>query len=420
MSGHVSLRDLVYFGTAWQLLNGTSAQTAPIVLGGGYRNASVLRSADGNFFAGVVEKVNAAGAVTDVILAFAGAAGAEDFVQGHGIRLDLPSSQAEDAVAIYEQLLADPRYLDAVVHVTGHSLGASFTQYVLGHSLSVHGEAATAARADFVQFAPPPHGKAIAGHFGIPLSAFDGHITGYVAQNDPVLDVLDQGATQMGLLHYLAPNHALPLAVGVNNISAHFPTSFIDALGLPDWLAAAVQAEVRAAIVAESPTPIANDYGPAGSVSMVVVGDSAANLLAGSSSADVLIGRMGQDVLRGGMGADLFVFEASGDSSPLAPDLVADFSRAQGDKIDLRNIMEAPGQLWPMPLQFVGTAPLSGPGQVRAYRHGNDTWVEGAFGTGSELTFAVRLAGVQSVAASDFLLNDALFQPHYTIGFVLY
>jgi hypothetical protein len=410
----------VYFGAAWQLLNGTSAQTAPIVLGDSYRNASVLRSADGNFFAGVVEKLDANGVVTDVIRAFAGAAGAEDFVEGHGIRLDLPSAQAENAVALYDQLLADPRYLDAVVHVTGHSLGASFTQYVLAHSLSVHGEATTAARADFVQFAPPPHGQAIADHFGMPLSAFDGHITGYVAQNDAVLDVLDQGATQMGMLHYLAPNHALPLAVGVNNISAHYPTTFIDALGLPDWLGADVQAEVRATLVAASPTPIANDYGPPGSVGMVVVGDGAANLLAGSGSADVLIGRAGQDVLRGGMGADLFVFEAGSDSSPSAPDLVADFNRAQGDRIDLRNIMDVPGQLWPMQLQFIGTAPLSGPGQVRAYRHGNDTWVEGAFGTGSELSFVVKLAGVQGVVASDFLLNDALFQPHYTIGFVLY
>jgi Ca2+-binding RTX toxin-like protein len=212
----------------------------------------------------------------------------------------------------------------------------------------------------------------------------------------------------------------LPLAVGVNNISAHYPTTFIDALGLPDWLGADVQAEVRDALVAASPTPIANDYGPPGSVGMVVVGDGAANLLAGSGSADVLIGRAGQDVLRGGMGADLFVFEAGSDSSPSAPDLVADFNRAQGDRIDLRNIMDVPGQLWPMQLQFIGTAPLSGPGQVRAYRHGNDTWVEGAFGTGSELSFVVKLAGVQGVVASDFLLNDALFQPHYTIGFVLY
>lgn len=420
MGGRVSLQDLVYLGTTWQLLNGTAAHTAPIVLGGGYRNASVLRSADGNFFAGVVEKTDPAGVVTDVILAFAGAVGAEDFVEGHGIRLDLPSRQAEEAVALYNGLLADPRYQDAVLHVTGHSLGASFTQYVLGHSLSAHGEAVTAARAEFVQFAGPPHGQAIAHHFNLSLSAFDGHITGYVAQNDPVLDVLDGGATQMGMLHYLAPNHALPLALGVNNVSAHYPTTFIDALGLPGWLGAAVQAEVRAAIVAGSPTPIANDYGPAGSVSMVVVGDGAANLLTGSGSADVLIGRGGQDVLRGGLGADLFVFEAGADSFPSAPDVVADFSRAQGDKIDLRNIVDGPGQLWPVQLQFIGTAALSAPGQVRAYRHGNDTWIEGAFGTGSDVTFTVKLAGVQGVAASDFLLNDALSQPHYTIGFVLY
>jgi hypothetical protein len=420
MSGNVSLQDMVYFGAAWQLLNGTSTQTAPIVLGGGYQNASVLRSSDGNFFAGVVEKVNAAGVVTDVVLAFAGAAGAADFLEGQLIHLNLPSTQAEQAAAIYEQLLADPRYADAVVHVTGHSLGASLTQYVLGHSLSVHGDAATAARADFVQFAPPPHGQAIADHFGMPLSAFDGHITGYVAQNDLVLDVLDQGATQMGAINYLAPNHAVPLGVGIDSVSAHWPTTFIDALGLPGWLGAANQAGVRAALVAESDVPVATDYGPPGSVSMVMVGDGAVNDLLGSRGNDVLIGGGGQDVLHGGLGADLFVFSAGSDSSPSAPDLIADFSRAQGDRIDLRNIMASTGEAWSPQLQFIGAAEFSGPGQVRATRHGNDTWVEGAFGTGPESTFSIKVAGVQNLVASDFLLNDSLFQQHYNIGFVLY
>ena len=101
MSGHVSLQDLVYFGTAWQLLNETSAQTAPIVLGDGYRNASVLRSADGNFFAGVVEKVDAAGVVTDVILAFAGAAGPSRpaLKPGRGCCRDLRAAAGRPAVS---------------------------------------------------------------------------------------------------------------------------------------------------------------------------------------------------------------------------------------------------------------------------------------------------------------------------------
>lgn len=420
MSGNVSLQDLVYFGTAWQLLNGTAAQTTPIVLGGGYQNATVLHSDDGNFFAGVVEKTNGAGAVTDVVLAFAGAVGAPDILQAEAINLNLPSTQAEQAAAIYDRLLADPRYADAVIHVTGHSLGAALTQYVLGHSLALYGDAATQARADFVQFAPPAYAAGIAAHFGLASTAFDGHITGYVAQNDQVLTVYDQGATQMGTINYLAPNHAVPLGVGIDNVSAHFPSTYIDALGLPSWLSVSDQAAVAANVAAQSPTPLASDYGPVGGVSMTVAGDSAANHLTGSSANDVLIGRGGQDTLHGGLGADLFVFAATADSTPAAPDLIDDFSKLQGDQIDLRGISHSMGASWFEHVQFIGTAAFTAPGQVRSWNDGHDTWVAGDFGADLGTTLLVKIAGVQTLGASDLLLNDGLFQPHYAVGYALY
>ena len=53
----------------------------------------------------------------------------------------------------------------------------------------------------------------------------------------------------------------------------------------------------------------------------------------GGGAADILNGGLGQDVLKGGAGADMFVFQA-GDSGFAALDKVADFSAAQGDKID--------------------------------------------------------------------------------------
>lgn len=55
----------MWFGAYWQLL-----QTS-IVLGGGYTSARVDRSSNGNFFDGIVEKVDASARVTDAIVAFA-------------------------------------------------------------------------------------------------------------------------------------------------------------------------------------------------------------------------------------------------------------------------------------------------------------------------------------------------------------
>jgi Ca2+-binding RTX toxin-like protein len=420
MSGNVTLQDLVYFGACWQLLNGQPDQTAPIVLDGGYRNAVVTRSADGNFFAGVVELAHGSnGAVTDVVLAFAGAAGADDFVQGESILAGLPVPQAEAAAAMFDQLMADPRYAGATIHVTGHSLGAGLTQYVLGHALATYGEAVTTARADFVQFGTPPWGQSIAAHFNLPLSAFDGHITGYVAQNDLVLDLLvDQSGIQMGTINYLAPVHAL--AVGVDNVSAHWPTTYIQALGLPSWLSDAQQAAVAAEIAGQSNTPLQADYGPVGGVSMTMVGDGAANDLQGSSADDVLIGGGGQDLLHGGAGADLFVFETVDASGIAAPDLIDDFSQVQGDRIDLRGISQALGAPWYEHIQFIGSAPFTAPGQVRTWNDGHDTFVAGSFGNGTAATFKIELTGVHYLTASDFLLNDGLSQPHYTKGFVPY
>lgn len=57
----------------------------------------------------------------------------------------------------------------------------------------------------------------------------------------------------------------------------------------------------------------------------------------GGTGDDVLVGGLGADVLTGGEGADTFVFQSKFDSGPgrSARDVITDFSRGDGDKIDL-------------------------------------------------------------------------------------
>jgi hypothetical protein len=55
LPSRVTLQDRVWFGAYWQLL------ATPIILGGGYVNARVERTSDGNFFDGIVDKVDGNG-----------------------------------------------------------------------------------------------------------------------------------------------------------------------------------------------------------------------------------------------------------------------------------------------------------------------------------------------------------------------
>lgn len=74
----------------------------------------------------------------------------------------------------------------------------------------------------------------------------------------------------------------------------------------------------------------------------VLFGDAGANNLSGGSGNDQLSGRIGADRLEGGDGADVFVYWTIVDSiaSDSTRDLILDFDRAEGDKIDLRPIAQ--------------------------------------------------------------------------------
>lgn len=70
-----------------------------------------------------------------------------------------------------------------------------------------------------------------------------------------------------------------------------------------------------------------------------LVGGQGNDWLNGGNGADTLIGGAGADTMVGGNWADMFVFGARGDlGSGAAADWIMDFSRVQGDKIDLRQI----------------------------------------------------------------------------------
>jgi hypothetical protein len=70
----------------------------------------------------------------------------------------------------------------------------------------------------------------------------------------------------------------------------------------------------------------------------ILIGGDGNDVLYGGDGDDVLIGGLGRDVLIGGSGADTFAFKSESDSVPGSPDRIVDFSRQEGDRIDVSGI----------------------------------------------------------------------------------
>jgi hypothetical protein len=397
VASHVTLQDRVWFGAYWQLLK------TPIVLGGGYANARVDRSNDGNFFDGIVEKIGADGEVTDVVLALAGAQGGTDVLQGESILVGLPLDEATRATSVYEQLLNNPRYAKARIHVTGHSLGTGYTQYVLAYALAKHGAAATDARADFLGFGAPNWLASAAAHFGVDPVIAAARMVDFTADNDPVLL---NGVVRIGINNHLPAFTGLRgVGSALDPIAAHFPTTYAAALGLPDWLSESDAAAATAALSAQFQTgdSISPTYGPAGWLPLTIDASAGAEWLQGLGGGDRLIGHEGADVMTGGAGADTFVYVTRDDSgtTPSTEDRITDFSQSESDRIDLAALATQ------RPLVFVGGAAFNGAGQVRVRYDGGDTVVEISLDGSGRPDTTIRLTGRIPLAAADFVLTAA-------------
>ena len=138
-----------------------------------------------------------------------------------------------------------------------------------------------------------------------------------------------------------------------------------------------------------------------------LVGTVFDDVLRGNSGANMLQGYWGGDVLEGRGGADRFSYIATQESTPAAPDLILDFGRGKGDKIDL-GYVDANEQVWgDQAFQFIGNAAFTGVGgQLRWFQQNGDTIVEAnttdVTDAGAEMR--IDLYGLVSLQATDFIL----------------
>lgn len=133
----------------------------------------------------------------------------------------------------------------------------------------------------------------------------------------------------------------------------------------------------------------------------VLKGLDGSDELQGKGGNDIMIGGLGQDFFFGEAGADRFVFQATRESQIGAADIIFDFDRLAGDKIDLSAIDANTRVQGNQSFDFVGTASFSGEAGEARFANGVlmvDT-------NGNRIAdMAIELRNVTAMQASDFIL----------------
>ena len=132
----------------------------------------------------------------------------------------------------------------------------------------------------------------------------------------------------------------------------------------------------------------------------VITGTDANNTIYGNGSNDTITGGQGHDILYGGAGSDRFVFE---NAATIGWDTIKDFS---GDKIDVSQIDANTKVAGNQAFTFVGSTWLANAGDLGAYQDTarGCTWVQGDTNGDKLYDFSIRVDGLHSLKAVDFIL----------------
>lgn len=136
-------------------------------------------------------------------------------------------------------------------------------------------------------------------------------------------------------------------------------------------------------------------------------GNVGRDTLLGSVGNDVLVGGRGADALSGGKGADRFVFNALHDSgrSEAKRDVVSDFSRFQGDKIDLTALDANQLRVGDQAFTFIGATKFSGQaGELRFQSKDTVTVIAADVDGDGTADFSLAVSKVIEFTTSDFIL----------------
>jgi Ca2+-binding RTX toxin-like protein len=136
----------------------------------------------------------------------------------------------------------------------------------------------------------------------------------------------------------------------------------------------------------------------------ILGGGGGADSLLGGGGNDRLTGGAGRDRLEGGSGADRFVFASAADAGKGSNrDIIEDFSRSQGDRIDLKAIDARAGTGTNDAFVFVGSKGFSKTAGELRYSSTLDR-VQGDTDGDGKADFELHIDNGASLAAGDFIL----------------
>ena len=142
-----------------------------------------------------------------------------------------------------------------------------------------------------------------------------------------------------------------------------------------------------------------------------LMGGTGKDTMQGGAGNDTLQGDSGQDVLTGGRGADLFVFTTIADSSArlARADMITDYSKAQGDVINLQFIDAIQTALSSFHDAFddafvVHSGAFTAAGQLRITNNGTNTTLALNVDDDKATEMVILIAGVHTVADLNLIL----------------
>jgi Ca2+-binding RTX toxin-like protein len=133
----------------------------------------------------------------------------------------------------------------------------------------------------------------------------------------------------------------------------------------------------------------------------VLRGNANANQLDGNGGADWLFGGGGSDLLRGASGADRFAFTRTADSDAVATDTIADFSHAQGDRIDVSRIDADTTTAGDQAFAFIGDAAFSADATAQLRYDATTGTLYGSDDADADAEFVLVLTGLPALVAGD-------------------
>jgi Ca2+-binding RTX toxin-like protein len=127
-----------------------------------------------------------------------------------------------------------------------------------------------------------------------------------------------------------------------------------------------------------------------------LTGNELDNIVVGNDGINVLVGGLGVDTLRGNGGADAFLWSSIDEVGLASPDIVADYSGAQGDVLHFTNIDADETIAGNQDFTFIGTAAFTAAGQINWFSNGTDTFIQLNTDADAAAEDMIQLSGVVS------------------------